>query len=329
LEAEDNSALTQLDKCGWTPEDLVMRFRSLKPSLGDAAVGLIAAVVFLFPTWAFSSNGTTAAPIAAIKVASNGPTKRALDVYPEEEQKVDEGLIDFRADRVQAERGHADAQARIARAYSVGVRVKQDYAEAARWYLKAAEQGEAIAQQELGLLYELGQGVEQNYSEAAKWYRLAAEQGVGRAEVSLGLLYLYGDGLSRDNAEAVKWFQRAANRGNPWGQYNLGNMYSRGRGVDRNIAVARVWWERAASGGSLWAAYRLGESHYAGEEFGVSSSEEIAKVWWLKAVELPDDSEVAGKRAAAGLQCLNEGKPSRECLPLRCSIEDRQQCPDL
>jgi TPR repeat protein len=329
LEAEDNSALIDLDECGWAPEDLVMRFRSLKPSLGDAAVGLIAAVVFLFPTWAFSSNGTTAAPIAAIKVASNSPTKRAIDTYRDDDQKPDADLIDFRADRVLAERGDVDAQARIARTYSVGVRVKQDYAEAARWYLKAAEQGKAIAQQELGLLYELGQGVEQNYSEAAKWYRLAAEQGVGRAEVSLGLLYLYGDGLSRDNAEAVKWFQRAANRGNPWGQYNLGNMYSRGRGVDQDIAVARVWWERAASGGSLWAAYRLGESHYAGGEFGASSSVETAKIWWLKAVELPDGSDAVSKRAAVGLQCINEGKSSRECLPLRCSIEDRQQCPDF
>jgi TPR repeat protein len=306
-----------------------MHCRFSKTSLKITTVSLIAAVASGPPNWAFSSNGTTAATIAAIKVASNGPTKRALEIYPAEERKADDDLIDFRADRVQAERGDADAQARIARAYSVGVRVKQDYAEAARWYRKAAEQGKAIAQQELGLLYELGQGVEQNYSEAAKWYRLAAEQGVGRAEVSLGLLYLYGDGLSRDNAEAVKWFQRAANRGNPWGQYNLGNMYSRGRGVDRDIAVARVWWERAASGGSLWAAYRLGESHYAGAEFGASSSVETAKIWWLKAVELPDGSDAVSKRAAVGLQCINEGKSSRECLPLRCSIEDRQQCADF
>jgi TPR repeat protein len=306
-----------------------MRFRFSTPSRGIATVGLIAAVVFPSPTWAFSSNGTTAAPIAAIKAASNGPTKRALDIYPEEAQKADDDLLDFRADRVQAEQGVADAQVRIARAYSVGVRVKQDYAEAARWYLKAAEQGKAVAQQELGLLYELGQGVEQNYSEAARWYRLAAEQGVGSAEVSLGLLYLYGDGLSRDNAEALKWFHRAAKRGNPWGQYNLGNMYSRGRGVDRDIAVARIWWERAANGGSLWAVYRLGESHYAGSEFGSLSSVETAKVWWMKAVEMSEDSGKVSKRAAAGLQCINEGKSSRECPPLRCSIEDRQQCPDL
>jgi TPR repeat protein len=306
-----------------------MRYRCLTRSLGIATVGLIAAVVFLSPSWAFSSNGTTAATIAAIKMASNGPTKRSLDVYPAEERKADDDLIDFRADRVQAERGDADAQARIARAYSVGVRVKQDYAEAARWYRKAAEQGKAIAQQELGLLYELGQGVEQSYSEAARWYRLAAEQGIGSAEVSLGLLYLYGDGLKLDHTEAVMWFQRAANRGHPWGQYNLANMYSRGRGVDRDIAAARIWWERAANGGSLWAAYRLGESHYAGGEFGASSSVEIAKIWWLKAVELPDGSDTVSKRAAVGLQCINEGKSSRECLPLRCSIEDRQPCPDF
>ena len=304
-----------------------MRFRCLKLPLGIVTVGLIAVVVSVSPNWAFSGNGTTAAPIAAIKVVSNSPTKRAIDTYRDNDQKPDADLIDFRADRVLAERGDVDAQARIARSYRVGMRVKRDDAEAARWYRKAAEQGKAVAQRELGLIYELGEGVEQSYSEAAKWYRLAAEQGVGSAEVSLGFLYLYGDGLKLDHLEAVKWFQRAANRGNPWGQYNLGNMYSRGRGVERDIAAARIWWERAASGGSLWAAYRLGESHYAGGEFGDSSSVETAKTWWLKAVESSDDSDAVSKRAAAGLQCLNEGKSSRECLPLRCSIEDRQQCP--
>ena len=306
-----------------------MRCRFVNLSLGDVAVGLISAGVFLTPTWAFSGNRTTAASIVAIKVASNSPTKRAIDTYRDDDQEPDADLIDFRSDRVLAERGDVDAQARIARSYRVGMRVKRDDAEAARWYRKAAEQGKAVAQQELGLLYELGEGVEQSYSEAAKWYRLAAEQGVGSAEVSLGYLYLYGDGLKLDHTEAAKWFQRDANRGNPWGQYNLGNMYSRGRGVERDIAAARIWWERAASGGSRWAAYRLGESHYAGGEFGASSSVETAKIWWLKAVESPDDSEVVGKRASAGLQCLKEGKKSRECLSLRCSIEDRQECPDF
>lgn len=54
-----------------------------------------------------------------------------------------------------------------------------NYAEAAKWYLKAAEQGNADAQQRLGDMYEEGQGVEQNDEEAWKWHQKASEQGKG------------------------------------------------------------------------------------------------------------------------------------------------------
>ena len=42
---------------------------------------------------------------------------------------------------------------------------------------KAAEQGDAEAQTSLGLMYDNGKGVPQDYAEAVKWYRKAAEQG--------------------------------------------------------------------------------------------------------------------------------------------------------
>ncbi len=52
--------------------------------------------------------------------------------------------------------------------------VKQDFAEAARWYAKAAERGDAFAQSNLGLLYANGQGVKQDYVQTYKWFALAA-----------------------------------------------------------------------------------------------------------------------------------------------------------
>ena len=80
--------------------------------------------------------------------------------------------------------------------YEQGQRcVPQNYAEAAKWYRKAAEQGDALAQLSLGSLYEQGQGVPQNYAEAAKWYRKAAEQGDALAQLSLGSLYEQGQGV--------------------------------------------------------------------------------------------------------------------------------------
>ena len=61
--------------------------------------------------------------------------------------------------------------------YDQGEGVKQDYAEAVRWYRKAADQGDADAQFCLGVMYYNGNGVKQDYAEAVRWYFKAAEQG--------------------------------------------------------------------------------------------------------------------------------------------------------
>ena len=62
-------------------------------------------------------------------------------------------------------------------AYTYGKGVAQDYAQAVKWYRKAAEQGVANAQYILGLMYVKGQGVPQNYSESYVWSSLAAASG--------------------------------------------------------------------------------------------------------------------------------------------------------
>ena len=88
----------------------------------------------------------------------------------------------------------------------------QDYAEAVKWYRKAAEQGNAPAQVNLGVRYNEGQGVPQDYAESVKWYRLAAEQGIADAQFNLGLMYGKGEGVPQDYVEAHRWFNLAASR---------------------------------------------------------------------------------------------------------------------
>jgi hypothetical protein len=63
--------------------------------------------------------------------------------------------------------------------YYHGQGAPQDYAEAVKWYRKAAEQGHAHAQNNLGAMYHKGQGVHQDYIQAYMWYNLSAAQ-VGR-----------------------------------------------------------------------------------------------------------------------------------------------------
>jgi uncharacterized caspase-like protein len=69
--------------------------------------------------------------------------------------------------------------------YENGRGVNQDYAEALKWYRKAADQGYADGQYALGFMYENGRGVTQDYAEALKWYRKAADQGNNDARLAV------------------------------------------------------------------------------------------------------------------------------------------------
>ena len=60
--------------------------------------------------------------------------------------------------------------------YAKGEGVRQNHAEAARWYRRAAEQGYAGAQNNLGLMYEDSASVPKDFVQAHKWYNLAASR---------------------------------------------------------------------------------------------------------------------------------------------------------
>ena len=52
-----------------------------------------------------------------------------------------------------------------------------------------ADQGEAWAQYNVALMYFEGKVAPQDYAEAVKWYCKAAEQGYGGAQTNLGSMY--------------------------------------------------------------------------------------------------------------------------------------------
>jgi TPR repeat protein len=129
--------------------------------------------------------------------------------------------------------------------YYFGQGVPQDYAEAVRWYRKAAEQNHAEAQYALGYCYENGEGVEQDYVEAVRWYRRAAEQNFAPAQYNLGDCYRRGEGVQENMAEAVQWYRKAAEQGDADAQYKLGLCYQDGRGVVKDEAEAEKWQDKA------------------------------------------------------------------------------------
>ena len=59
-----------------------------------------------------------------------------------------------------------------------------DFATALRLFRSLADQGNAVAQQRVGLMYESGQSVQRDYAEAVKWYHRAADQGLRKCAMA-------------------------------------------------------------------------------------------------------------------------------------------------
>src|SRR5260221_11633541 len=167
---------------------------------------------------------------------------------PAQQSEADGKLLtDIRA---KAEKGNAECQYVLGLTFTFGyLGVAQDYAEAVKWYRKAADQNYAWAESNLGAFYEQGQGVVKDDVEAVKWYRKAANQGDIVAQSNLGAMYADGHGVPQDYVEAVKWYRKAAEQGFAGGQYNLGRCYGLGQGVTKDYMEAVKWFRKAAEQG--------------------------------------------------------------------------------
>jgi TPR repeat protein len=82
------------------------------------------------------------------------------------------------------------------------------YDDALKLWLEQANTGDAEAQTMVGEFYEQGMGVSQDYAEAARWYEKAADQDFSRAQLNLAYLYEQGLGVERDAARAVNLYRR-------------------------------------------------------------------------------------------------------------------------
>ncbi len=85
----------------------------------------------------------------------------------------------FRTQRTDAE--DAAAMSKRGWGYYSGDGVTQDYAEAVRWWRKAAEAGDGSAMYNLGVMYNNGQGVARDMDAAAGWVFKALRAGYGFA----------------------------------------------------------------------------------------------------------------------------------------------------
>lgn len=94
----------------------------------------------------------------------------------------------------------------------------------------AADKHDGAAMTLIGQLYEQGYGVKQDDAEAARWYAAGAAEGNAQSMFAYGLEKLQGKGVKKDIPGAADLFRKAAAKNHPGALYNLGMMeleYSR------------------------------------------------------------------------------------------------------
>ncbi|MGB4101457.1 MAG: tetratricopeptide repeat protein [Alphaproteobacteria bacterium] len=108
-----------------------------------------------------------------------------------------------------ANAGNLDSQRLLAREYTSGKRLRKDAAAALHWLKMAYENRDSskrLSQYDLGYFYEHNNDDSPNYAEAVKWYLKAADQGCYFSQRGLGAIYESGNGVPKDYVQAYKWF---------------------------------------------------------------------------------------------------------------------------
>lgn len=133
-----------------------------------------------------------------------------------------------------AEAGHLNSMTRYALFAKDGLGLPKDEVLAARWFRKAADRGHDVAMTNLGTLYETGRGVKKDFSEAALWYRRAVDKGHVFAMHRLALLLEAGRGVDQDDKEAVRLLKAASDGGLSEATAWLADKYAEGRGIPKD-----------------------------------------------------------------------------------------------
>lgn len=216
-----------------------------------------------------------------------------------------------------AEHGHADAQVQLGIMYEMGLGVKKNYSEAAKWYQKAAINGESSAhkrllemkkrglnsssyppvpenfegnlkepqiQYDIGVMYYKGIGVDSDPDIAYRWFCMAANQGHAKAQNDMAVMLSKGIGTKQDSSEAYVWFLKAAEQGYEDSQFNLGLLLStgEGKGMPQHFSLAYMWFEIAAQNGILEARNKQVSLTRLMKESQIESAKNQAREWLFK-----------------------------------------------
>lgn len=249
---------------------------------GTASAPVVSAPVMSAPV-------ATAPAASAATAQLSDAHRKALDLPP--------AAVGPLSMRLAAAKGDASAEFAVAARLAEGSGVKQDLAEALRWYQRSAARGFVQSQYRLATFYERGLGIEADMARAKNWYQRAAEGGNVKAMHNLAVLSAGRTAKTPDYNSAARWFQAAADHGLADSQYNLAVLYENGLGVAKDLKQAFHWYALAARNGDAEAQRRQKEleASMAGGE--LEAARRLIDAWRPKQAERIANDAVAAAEA--------------------------------
>lgn len=195
---------------------------------------------------------------------------------------------------IQAKQGNATAQNEVGCWYYNGMHVKQDYAEAEKWWRKSANQGNVYAIGNLGLCYQYGRGVEKDSLAALRLYAMSVKDGNKRLieeriklgdkaeifdNVFVALCYQKGTGIKKDINTAKTYFAKAAKLNSVDAQRELGILLINKKNAEEAVTL----FKSAAEQGDLSSTYYYGKLLFDGK--GIAQDKQQGVIYLLKAAE--------------------------------------------
>lgn len=198
-----------------------------------------------------------------------------------------------------AKSGHVVAQFHLAKTYQLGILAPENWAEAEKWYQKAALMGDIRSRYNLAVTYVNEPALGKQNKGIGELEKLAGE-GFADALTFLAVCHIRGDGYEEDSSQGVSMLMDAFELGSGKAALDLSECFLRGIHVSENEEEAISWLQKSCDLGHDEAYLYMGRRYRDGG--GVAKSQKMAIELLRKASE---EGHVEGQRSL-GLLLLDD-----------------------
>lgn len=148
---------------------------------------------------------------------------------------------------------------------------RRNYAEAFKFFEKAAGEADPTALYYLGTMYDEGLGVDQDEYKGYLYYKRAGELGHPEAQMVTGVLTIMKGMINKNRekqekiyTEGVEWLEKAYAQGNMEAAFWLGDMTRKGLGTEKDTKKGEALLEESAESGNPNAEAMVGAFYWKG-----------------------------------------------------------------